>query len=268
MSKFTDAALLFHSYLLLSSLYIIHYTHLIYVINTYAPNKRIHLISTHLCCCMLKPYINLMATKSLILLVLLSVALSYNYPLYKQCDGAWGNDKLGTSAKTICQAGCLMSSAAMALTGFGKSYNPHTLNIWLNANGGYASGNLFVWGSINKLGFNFKGFIGNGDIKKNLDAGNVVICNVHNGGHWVLAKGYSGDNILVNDPGYATTSYPLSGIVSGNTGLYTVNRSPKTFSEMWSSMGIFFDEVFGFTKYSPEPAVQVPIQDQLNIINE
>ena len=36
------------------------------------------------------------------------------------------------------------------------------------------------------------------------------MCNVHNGGHWVLATGYNGDTILVNDPGYSTSSYSLS----------------------------------------------------------
>lgn len=82
-----------------------------------------------------------MVFKAFLILVLLVAISCYNYPMYKQCDSAWANDKLGTSSKTICQAGCLMSSAAMALTGFGKSYNPHTLNIWLNNNGGYARGN-------------------------------------------------------------------------------------------------------------------------------
>ena len=106
-----------------------------------------------------------------------------------------------------------MSSAAMALSGTGHSYNPKTLNQWLKSNGGYVSGNLFVWASINRLGLTFKSFVGNSAIKSNLDAGNVVICNVHNGGHWVLAYGYSGNSILVNDPGYATSSYDLSQIV-------------------------------------------------------
>jgi hypothetical protein len=55
-----------------------------------------------------------------------------------------------------------------------------------------------------------------------LDKGKVVICNVHNGGHWVLAHGYSGDNILVNDPGFSTTSYTLSQIVNGQNGVYRV----------------------------------------------
>lgn len=119
-----------------------------------------------------------------------------------------------------------MSSAAMALSGTGHSYNPGTLNSWLKTHGGYASGDLFVWTAINKLGLTFKGRVSNSEIKHNLDAGNVVILNVHNGGHWVLAHGYSGDNILVNDPGYSTSSYSLSGIVNGNTGVYTVNKMP------------------------------------------
>lgn len=63
----------------------------------------------------------------------------------------------------------------------------------------------------------------NSQIKSNLDAGKVVVCNVHNGGHWVLAYGYSGDNILVNDPGYQVTSYPISQIVDGQNGIYTVS---------------------------------------------
>jgi hypothetical protein len=43
---------------------------------------------------------------------------------------------------------------------------------------------------------------------------------VHNGGHWVLAYAYSGDNIMVNDPGYSTTSYSLSQIVDGQNAIY------------------------------------------------
>lgn len=168
-----------------------------------------------------------MNSKGLLIFAILFVsALSRSYPLYKQCDSKWGTDKLGTSSNTICKVGCLMSSAAMALSGTGHSYNPKTLNTWLKSNGGYVSGDLFVWGSINKLGLTYKGKVANSAIKSNLDAGHVVICNVHNGGHWVLAHGYNGDNILVNDPGYSTTSYTLSQIVNNNNGVYTVSKLP------------------------------------------
>eukprot|EP00919_Chromeraceae_sp_WS-2016_P068220 GHVR01161641.1.p1 GENE.GHVR01161641.1~~GHVR01161641.1.p1 ORF type:complete len:126 (-),score=8.91 GHVR01161641.1:1042-1419(-) len=117
-----------------------------------------------------------------------------------------------------------MSSAAMALAGTGHSFNPSTLNKWLKQHGGYVSGDLFVWAAINSLGLTFIGKFQNSEIKSKLDAGYVVICNVHNGGHWVLAYGYSGDNILVNDPGYSTTSYSLREIVNGQNGVYKITK--------------------------------------------
>jgi ABC-type bacteriocin/lantibiotic exporter with double-glycine peptidase domain len=125
----------------------------------------------------------------------------------------------------------------MALYAVGNTQiNPSTLNKWLTANGGYVKDDLYVWAAVNKFGVTFKGFISNSDIKKNLDSGNIVIVNVHNGGHWVLATGYSGDNILVNDPGYATTSYTLSQIVNGNTGVYTINRMPNFLNNFFMSI--------------------------------
>ena len=115
-----------------------------------------------------------------------------------------------------------MSSVAMALSGTGHSYNPSTLNTWLKGHGGYASGDLFVWGSVKPLGLAYQGKVGNSGIAAALSAGHIVILNVHNGGHWVLATSMSGSTIHVNDPGYSTTSYTLSEIVAGNSGLYHV----------------------------------------------
>jgi hypothetical protein len=162
--------------------------------------------------------------KIAIFLAFIVLAISRSYPLYKQCDPAWANQQLGTSANTICKAGCTMSSASMALAGTGHAFNPSTLNTWLKGHGGYVSGDLFVWGSINALGLSFQGKVSNSQIKAKLDAGAVVICNVHNGGHWVLAHSYSGDNINVNDPGYSTTSYTLSQIVDGQNAVYHVGN--------------------------------------------
>lgn len=138
-------------------------------------------------------------------------SLNINYPLYKQCDAKWAKEQLGTSSNTICSAGCLMSSSAMALYAAGNTQiNPSTLNKWLTANGGYVQGDLYVWASVNRMGVTFQGFLNNNDIKKHIDAGHIVILNVHNGGHWVLATGYNGDSILVNDPGYSVSSYTLN----------------------------------------------------------
>lgn len=166
-----------------------------------------------------------MLGKDIIVVLILAVVLTArNYPLYKQCDSQWGSQKLGTSpTNTICSAGCLMSSAAMALKAIGSNQNPSTLNAWLIGHGGYVSGDLFVWASINPLGVNFVGFINRAGIEKNLKADNIVIMNVHNGAHWVLATSMIDSNtVAVNDPGYSTTSYTLAQVVEGNIGLYTV----------------------------------------------
>ena len=110
----------------------------------------------------------------------------------------------------------------MALKGTGHNFNPSTLNKWLTTHGGYAQSDLFVWTSIDAFNLKFEGKVANSQIKSKLDAGKIVIMNVHGGRHWVLAYGYSGDSIKVNDPGYSVTSYALSEIVDGQNGIYTV----------------------------------------------
>lgn len=200
--------------------------------------------------------------KYLLVVLFIVAVFGRNYPMYKQCDSQWANDQLGTSSKTICQAGCLMSSAAMALSGVGQSQNPKTLNVWLRNNGGYASGNLFVWASINKFGVSFKGFVANSQIKANLDAGNIVICNVHNGAHWVLAYKYSGDTIFVNDPGYSTASYTLSEIVNNNNGVYGVNKMPNFVNNFITAI----EEFLGICKVDLTASAAGDLEADINII--
>ena len=151
--------------------------------------------------------------KGVLLLTLVVISLNRTYPMFKQCDSKWGNEQQGFSSNTICSSGCLISSVAMALAGTGHDFNPSTLNQWLKEHGGYLNGDLLVWGSINSLGLTYQGKIASFQIQTVLDQGKVVICNVRNGAHWVLAYGYDGNNILVNDPGYNVTSYYLNQIV-------------------------------------------------------
>ena len=159
-----------------------------------------------------------MLTKLLAIALLCIIVSCRTYPLYKQCDSRWGSHELGTSSNTICKAGCLMSSVSMALSGCGKSYNPDTLNTWLKGHGGYVSGDLFVWGSVKSLGLAYEGKIANNEISAALGKNEIVILNVHNGAHWVLATSMSGSTIHVNDPGFSTTSYTLSEIVANSSG--------------------------------------------------
>lgn len=147
-------------------------------------------------------------------------AVTAAYPLFKQCDGRWASDALGTSGgKTICQAGCLMSSVSMVLNDCHKTINggaadPKSLNSWLKVNGGYASGNLFVWGAVSKFGLTYVGQITDkNQMHSYFNSGHAVILNVNNGGHWVLMTGNSGANFLVNDPGFAKSSYTAGEVV-------------------------------------------------------
>jgi hypothetical protein len=39
----------------------------------------------------------------------------------------------------------------------GQAFNPSSLNQWLDGHGGYESGDLLVWGSVNVLGVSFQG---------------------------------------------------------------------------------------------------------------
>ncbi|TNV75787.1 hypothetical protein FGO68_gene6432 [Halteria grandinella] len=135
------------------------------------------------------------AKATILISALLSATLAY--PLFKQCDSAWGNNQLGTSSVTICKAGCLMSSMSMIIndchkTIDGKASNPGTLNAWLRGHGGYVSGDLFVWGSVAPFGLSFVGFSSNdADIKNHFNQGHAVILNVNKGGHYVLMTGHS-----------------------------------------------------------------------------
>jgi hypothetical protein len=146
-----------------------------------------------------------------------------SYPLFKQCDGSWGSTMIST--KTVCKVGCLMSSVSMALNGLGKSVNgqsanPGTLNAYLKANGGY-SGNLFVWGAASRLGLRYEGqSTTSTSIKNAICANKVVVLNVNQGGHWVLATGVTSSGYSVNDPGYSKSSYTFGEVVKA--GIFNV----------------------------------------------
>lgn len=166
-----------------------------------------------------------------------SLRIPFAYPLFSQCDAAWGGDLMNT--KTVCQVGCLMSSTSMGLSGSGilipspdvatiNASDPHTLNQWLRLNGGYDGSNNFIESALppmnaariswppdamhktNDLPF--------ATIAQYLDKGRVVIANVHDGHHFVLLTGYSttdADTFAVNDPGYDVSTYSYSKDVVG-----------------------------------------------------
>ncbi|KAG2378481.1 hypothetical protein C9374_008120 [Naegleria lovaniensis] len=133
----------------------------------------------------------------------------YDYPLFKQCGQSWSNDVIATD--TLCKSGCAITSMTMALDGRGlASFNPGQFLTWLKKNGGL-SGNLFVWGSVRPFGLSYSGKVSStSSIISSVCGGSVVLLNVRNGGHWVLATGYDGSSFTVNDPGYSRSTYSPS----------------------------------------------------------
>ena len=159
-------------------------------------------------------------------LLVVQAVVAVTYPSFKQCSASWSAIPSAKTPDTICQAGSGLTAAAMALAGIGKQYTPDTLNTWLNAHSGYAGSDV-AWGSLGSLGLSYVGnrdgdlgTVSNANLKAGLDANNVVLVKIASDGHWVLATGYNGDTLLVNDPSSSATSYPISAIVANYSRLF------------------------------------------------
>lgn len=135
-----------------------------------------------------------------------------NDPNWKQFDSKWKNNKLGPS--TIGSIGCAMTSISILLRMTGltqSSFSPAVLNDYLSTHGGYTSGGAIYWAKPNGYVDSWKYVDGptlSGSdnnkiktIKSWLDDGYYLVIAVKNGGHWVAATGYSGNEILMSDPG-------------------------------------------------------------------
>ena len=147
-------------------------------------------------------------------------------PQWKQFKGPWAQDRLGSS--TISKIGCAMTSLAILLRMTGltqSSFNPGVLNTYLTNNGGY-SGNAIVWSAADGYVDSWRyvdtqTLSGSNNakikaIKGWLDEGYYLIISVKNSGHWVAATGYTGNEILMSDPG-KNSATKLFATYSGST---------------------------------------------------
>ncbi|KAM9968152.1 hypothetical protein ACTFIW_002588 [Dictyostelium discoideum] len=153
------------------------------------------------------------------------VVIPYSYPLYKQCDSRWGGNEIIN--QTICDVGCLMSSCSMAIAGRGITLNnvvstPGSLNSWLQANNGYVGDDLLeetaltgVSPSIQWVGSYSATDFSMDQVVDMINKQTIVIINVLQGAHFVLAVGYDQSNSLfyVNDPGFDTLTYTYADVV-------------------------------------------------------
>lgn len=137
-----------------------------------------------------------------------------------QRDPRWKDQRLGMkNGTTIGSDGCVITSASMLYTYYGKPTTPDQLDNFLTDNGLYYDGdnngpmndNLWMpWNASRWLsGVKFDKSIECpktdapiAEIKSYLDSGKPVFVWVLNNGVWhcTLAVGYEGDEIIVNDP--------------------------------------------------------------------
>lgn len=144
---------------------------------------------------------------------------------WKQCDPAFGSTPIGTSGSNVCRIGCLLTSltvahrnANIALNG-SHSYNPGDMARYFNNNGGFVQGGLLVHGTVSKISPR-SSYLGQQNlswdqVNSNLKAGNSLIANVNNGGHWVVVYGVNaGDKstVLTRDSGAGRTSFKMNEI--------------------------------------------------------
>lgn len=137
---------------------------------------------------------------------------AYFGPIYNQRDTRWAKHPLGTKS-TIGDNGCLLNCASMVANALGHASNPYQLNLWYTHNGGYASGNLFIWEKLPQLypDIKYNGMVYNpspAKIKEAIRKNELPIIYVDFNDktpyiemHWVLGIGIDmDDNILVADP--------------------------------------------------------------------
>ena len=135
-----------------------------------------------------------------------------NDPKWKQFKGGWENKPLGPS--TIGRIGCAMTSVAicMRMTGLTQSsFSPAVLNDYLSSHNGYTPGGGIKWANADGYIDSWKwvrteSLTGSNNdkikqIKQLLNDGYYLVIAVKNSGHWVAATGYSGNRILMSDPG-------------------------------------------------------------------
>jgi hypothetical protein len=124
---------------------------------------------------------------------------------YAQCDLPWRDHVMaGVAGDTICSTGTLLTSLAMMLTAEDPSVTPQTLDDFLDANGGYASGANIALTAINDYPtttFTYldKIAFGLASLKSELDLGNPVLVSLNSGASYIVVTEYSGTGTAYSD---------------------------------------------------------------------
>jgi hypothetical protein len=162
-----------------------------------------------------------------------AAAASGIVPVFTQRSPVWAREPLGTDpVDTIGSSGCALTAVTMVQAAFGYQTNPHLLNQWLTAHGGYVEKDAILWrqamgptgGGIRLKWVHIPGMVrqlrtddqdssdrpGPAVIRRELDAGNLVVVEVRLFGsmHFVVLTGHPGQDFSINDPWYGDRTTP------------------------------------------------------------
>lgn len=162
-----------------------------------------------------------------------SADLSGDWATWKQCDPRWGNTKMGNSASTLCDVGCLVSSISIQIARSGtpiylpagvSEFNPgifvqYNSSMLGTTNCPACYNTQTPWTQSMAPGFVSAGFVdnicGTRDEKVNkvaeyINQGYYLVLKAKYpdyGEHWVAAIGTQGNEIIIVDPGRDVTNY-------------------------------------------------------------
>src|SRR3972149_2713755 len=124
---------------------------------------------------------------------------------YNQRDAQWFYLPMGYSRLAVGEYGCLVTSMAMVASHYGKSIRPSDLALTPSAffsNTAWLNYSFPVKGVYMSRTERYSG-LNRTVIDRELAAGRPVIVAVMNFGHYVVIKGKSGSQYIMNDPWYA-----------------------------------------------------------------
>lgn len=143
---------------------------------------------------------------------------------YNQRDSQWGLSRIGLSNDSIAEYGCLVTSSAMVLSHYGHRVTPAQVASTLDAFFPPTAFMLLSPWSIDGATFVRTSGGGTGTIDSEVSDGHPVIVGIYGNSHFVVIKGKSGDDYVMNDPytegGHDipfTSKYPISSISVVNT---------------------------------------------------
>lgn len=178
-------------------------------------------------------------------------------PLLKQTDPAWATDIYDSaniwapSSPGISSWGCTMTSAAMVFNYHkitklpdGTPLNPGTLNAWLKSQpDGYTKNGWVMWYALYRLSklakaqnpdFSFDaleysrtGGLDKTQLKANLE--NNIPSILEEPGHFIVAKGISGDTFTINDPYFNKSKLSEYGDTAISVGKFTPSNSDGSY---------------------------------------